>query len=137
MRRHPQRLKLFDADRIDALGTRCTEWRERAEKAERLTVLLRSERDTAEARIERANQIFRSVLAMEDEYEEVAMPKVRTMARNWLGLPCLHENTLVEMRGCRRLVEGQVDDDLHEVEVCKDCGADLVAGKDTNGTPHP
>jgi hypothetical protein len=126
--RRPQRLKLFDADRIDALGTRCTEQRERAEKAEALTVLLRSERDTAEDRIERANQIFRDILAM-DKYEEVAMPKVLAMARNWLGLPCAHENTVVEMRGSRRLVDGQVDDDLHEVEVCKDCGADLPLKK--------
>jgi hypothetical protein len=40
---------------------------------------------------------------------------------------CPHENTVVEMRGCRRLVEGEVDDDFHEVEVCKDCGTTLAA----------
>lgn len=122
--KRPARLTLMDREKVSALVSRCTEQRERAEKAERLTVLLRTERDTAETRIETAEQIFRDILAM-DEYEEVAMPKVEVMARNWLGLPCPHENTVVEIHGCRRLVEGEVDDDLHEVEVCTDCGADL------------
>lgn len=108
--KRPVHMTLVDADRYSALVSRCTDLRERAEKAE--------------ARIGTAGQIFRSILDM-DEYEEVAMPKVLVMARTWLGLPCPHENTVVEMRGSRRLVEGEVDDDLHEVEVCKDCGADL------------
>jgi hypothetical protein len=47
------------------------------------------------------------------------------------ALACLHLNTVMEMRGSRRLVEGQVDDDLHEVEVCKNCGASLAAGEKT------
>ncbi len=42
------------------------------------------------------------------------------------GPACPHLNTVPEMRGGRRLVEGQVDDDIYEVEVCKDCGADLA-----------
>jgi cell division protein FtsB len=42
VRRQGKRLKLFDADRISALATRCTEQRERAEKAEaRIEVLER------------------------------------------------------------------------------------------------
>ena len=109
-----RRLTLMDRDKVSALLTRCTEQRERAEKAE--------------ARIEAANQIFRDILALEG-YEEVTGPKVRVMARHWLGLPCPHEDTVVEMHGSRRLVDGEVDDDLHEVEVCKDCGADLPLKK--------
>ena len=44
-------------------------------------------------------------------------------------LTCLHRHTIVEYHGCRRLADGQVDDDLHEVEVCTDCGASLAVAE--------
>jgi len=115
----------------EAIDLCVIEWRNDKARIEALEVQCRAREDDArikQARIGVADQMFRDILAM-DDYEEVAMPKVRVMARNWLGLPCSHENTVVEMRGSRRLVDGQVDDDLHEVEVCKNCGADLPLKK--------
>jgi hypothetical protein len=42
-------------------------------------------------------------------------------------LICLHRHTIIKMHGSRRLVDGQVDDDLHEVEVCTDCGTEFAS----------
>jgi len=46
---------------------------------------------------------------------------------------CRHLNTVVEMRGGRRLVEGQVDDDIHSMIVCTDCGKEWAGGPPIGG----
>lgn len=46
---------------------------------------------------------------------------------------CRHLNTVVEMRGGRRLVEGQVDDDIRFVLVCTDCGKEWAGGPPPDG----
>jgi hypothetical protein len=36
---------------------------------------------------------------------------------------CEHRNTVFQMAGSVRLVEGEVEDDVHEEELCVECGA--------------